>query len=113
MIYPNYQLEDHEGDEHVTITDDGLELTDHASIPTGSTPAKMPPRVYSDSFDDEGPSIDPKADTDGKEPVLGVNQDSVCVSPKCYKGSAQFVQLKQPPRHREEAGTGVASLSTP
>ena len=40
-------------------------------------------------------------------------QESVCGSPKCYNGSAQLVQLKQLPHHREEAGTGVASLSTP
>ena len=40
-------------------------------------------------------------------------QDSVCGSPKCYNGSAQLVQLKQPLLHHEEAGTIVAYLSTP
>ena len=40
-------------------------------------------------------------------------QDSVRIIPKFYNGSAQLFQLKQPPHHREEAGTGVASLSTP
>ena len=40
-------------------------------------------------------------------------QESVCGSPKCYNGSAQLVQLKQPPHHREEAGNGVAYLSAP
>ena len=74
MSYPNDHLEDHEGDGHVTRPDDGLELTDHASIPTGSTPAKMPPRDHSDSFDDEGPSIDPKADKEGKETVMDGKQ---------------------------------------
>ena len=33
--------------------------------------------------------------------------------PKCYNGSVKLVQLKQPPHHREEAGTGVASSLTP
>ena len=47
------------------VGDKGLELTDHASIPTGSTPAKMPPQDQRDIFDDEGPSIEPKADTGG------------------------------------------------
>ena len=60
--YPNDHLEDHEVDGHVTRPDNGLELTDYASIPTGSTPAKMPSRDQSDRFDDEGPSIEPKAD---------------------------------------------------
>ena len=46
------------------------------------------------------------------EPVVDGNQYSVCVNPKCYKGYAQLVQMKQPPHHREEAGTGVASLPT-
>ena len=52
LSYPNDHLEDHEGYGHVTRPDDGLEITDHASIPTGSTPAKMPPRDHSDIFDD-------------------------------------------------------------
>ena len=54
LSYPNYHLEDHEVDGNVTIPDDGLELTDHASIPTVRTPAKMPPWYHSDSFYDEG-----------------------------------------------------------
>ena len=41
------------------------------------------------------------------------NRDSVCGIPKCYNGSAQLVQLKQPPQRHEEAGTRVAYLSTP
>ena len=41
------------------------------------------------------------------------NQESVRVIPKCYNGSAQLIQLKQPPHHREEAGTRVESLSMP
>ena len=61
LRYPNDHLEDHEGDGKVTRSDDGLEITDHASIPTGSTPAKIPPQYHSDSFDDEGLIIDPKA----------------------------------------------------
>ena len=40
-------------------------------------------------------------------------QDIMCGSPKCNNGSAQLVQLKQPPHHREKAGTGLASSSTP
>ena len=44
---------------------------------------------------------------------MDVKQDSVRGIPKCYNGPAQLFQLKQPPHHREEAGTGVASLSTP
>ena len=40
-------------------------------------------------------------------------QDSVRGSPKFYNGSAQLVQLKKPPRHCEEAGTGVASSPMP
>ena len=44
---------------------------------------------------------------------MGVKQDSVRGISKCYNGSAQLVQLEQPTHHREEAGTGVASLSTP
>ena len=43
LSYPNDHLEDHEVDGHVTRPDNGLELTDYASIPTGSTPAKIPP----------------------------------------------------------------------
>ena len=66
LSYPNDHLEDHEGDGHVTRPDDGLDIADHASITTGITPAKTPPRDNSDSFDDEGPSINPKADTEGK-----------------------------------------------
>ena len=57
LSYPNDHLENHEGDRHVNIPDIGLELTEHASTPTGSTPAKIPPRDHSDSFDDEGMSI--------------------------------------------------------
>ena len=45
--------------------------------------------------------------------MVDVKQDRVCVRPKCYNGSVQLVQLKHPPHHREEAGTGVASSSTP
>ena len=52
LRYPNDHLKDHEVDVHVTTPDAGLELTDHVSIPTGSTPAKMPLRYHSDSFDD-------------------------------------------------------------
>ena len=85
-------------------------LTDHESIPTGSTPAKMPPRDHSESFDNEGLSINTKSDTEEKYPVVDVKQDSLRGSPKCYNGSAKLVQLKQPPHHREEAGTAVASL---
>ena len=66
LSYPNDHLEDHEGDGHVTRPDDGLDIADHASITTGITPAKTPPQDNSDSFDDEGPSINPKADTEGK-----------------------------------------------
>ena len=53
LIYPNDHLEDHEGDGHVNRPDSGLELSDHASIPAGSTPTKMPPWDHSDSFDDK------------------------------------------------------------
>ena len=70
LSYPNDHLEDHDGYGHVTKPNDGLELTDHLYIPTGSTPDKMPPRDHSNRFDDEGPSIDPKADTEGKELVV-------------------------------------------
>ena len=70
LSYHNDHLEDHEGDGHVTRSNDGIELTDHASIPTGSTTANIQPRDQSDSFDDEGPIIDRKADTEGKEPVV-------------------------------------------
>ena len=77
LSYPNDYLENHEGDGHVTRPDKGIELTDHAPIPTGRTPAKMPPRYHSDIFDDEGPIIDPKDDTEGKEPVVDGKQDSV------------------------------------
>ena len=112
LIYPNDYLEDHEGDTYVTRLDYSLELTHHASIRTGNTPAQMPPRDHSDSFDDKETSINPKADTEGKEPVAVGNQYSVCGSPKCYNGSVQLVQMKQPPHHREELGTGVVYLST-
>ena len=44
---------------------------------------------------------------------MDVKQDSACGSPNCYNGSAQLIQMKQPPHHREEAGTGVVSSSTP
>ena len=108
LSYLNDHLEDYEGDGLVTRPEDGLDLTDHASIPTGSTPAKIPPRDHSDRFNDEGMSIYPKADAEGKEPVVDGKQDSVRVSPKCYNRSAQLVQLKQPSHHCEEAGTGVA-----
>ena len=94
LSYPNDNLDYHEWDWHVTRPDTVLELTDHASILTGSTPAKIPPRDHSDIFDDEGLSIDPKADTYGKEPVVSVNQDSLCGSPKWHNGYAQLVQLK-------------------
>ena len=113
LSYHNDHLEYHKVDGNVTRPDGSIELTDHASITTGSTPAKIPHRDHSDSFDDEGPSIEPKADIEGKEPVVDVNQDSVRGSPKFYNGSAQFVQLKQPPHHREESGTGVSSSLTP
>ena len=113
LSYPNDHLEDHEGYRHVTRPDSGLELTDHASIPTVRTPEKIPPWDHSDRFDDEGPRIDPKDDTEGKKPVVDGNQDSVSGSTNCYNGSAQLVQLKQLTHHHEEAGTGVASLSTP
>ena len=76
-------------------------------------PDKNPLWDHSDNFDDEGLSIEPKADTEGKEPVVDGNQDSMCGSPECYNGSAQNFQLKQPPHHCEEAGTVVASSSTP
>ena len=73
----------------------------------------MPPWDHSDRFEDEGPSIEPKADTERKEPVVDGKQESVRGSPKCYNSSAQLVQLNQPPNHREEAGTGVSSSSMP
>ena len=113
FIYPNDHLEDHEGDRHVTRPDNGIEITDHASIPTGNTPAKMPPQDHSYILYDERPSIDPKADTERKKPVVGVKQDSVRSIPKCYNCSAQLVQVKQPPYHYEEEGTVGASSSTP
>ena len=74
LSYINDNLEDHEGDGHVTIPENGIELTDHKSIPTDSIPAKIPPRDHSVRFDYEGSSIDPKADTEGKEPVVHGNQ---------------------------------------
>ena len=95
--YPNAHLEDYEGDGHITRPDAGLQLTEHASIPNGSTPAKIPSRDNSESFDDEGTSIEPKADTEGKERVVDDKQVSVCVRPKFYNGYAQLVQLQQPP----------------
>ena len=113
LSYPNDHLEDHKGDGNVTRTNNSLELTKHESIPTGSTPVKTTPRDHSDSFDNEGPSIKPKADKKEKEPVVDIKQDSVHGSPKCYNGYSQLVQLKQPPHHRDEAGTGVAYSSTP
>ena len=94
LSYNNDNLEDQEGVGHVTRPDEDLELTDHASIPTGITPAKMTPRYLSDSFDDEGQSINTNADTKVKEPVVSVNQDSVCGRPKWHNGYAQLVQLK-------------------
>ena len=106
MSYPNYHVENYEVDGHVTGPDDGLDLTDHASIPTGSMPYKIPPWDHSDGFDDEGLIIDPKSDTEGKEPMVDRNKYSVHDSPECYDGSAQLVQLKQPSCHREEVGTG-------
>ena len=39
--------------------------------------------------------------------------DIVRVSPKCYNGSTQIIQLEQPPHHREEACTGVVYSSMP
>ena len=74
LRYPNDHLEDHERDGDVTRPDDDLEDNDHASIPTGSTPAKITPQDHSDSFDDEGLSIDTKTDTEGKEPVVDGKQ---------------------------------------
>ena len=70
LSYPNDHFDDHEEDGNVTRPDDGLELTDHASIPTVSTPEKIPPQDHSEIFDDEVPSINPKVDTGGKEPVV-------------------------------------------
>ena len=101
LIYTNDHLEDREGDGHLTRPDDGLALTNHASIPTGITPSKITPRDHSDSFDEEGPSVYSKSHTEGKELVVDGNQDSVCGIPKCYNCSVQLVQLKQLPRHRE------------
>ena len=66
LSYLNDHFKDHEGYGNVTRPDDGIELTDRASIPTGSKQAKIPPRDHSESFDYEGPIIDPKADTEGK-----------------------------------------------
>ena len=60
---PNDHLNDYEGDGRVTRPDNGLDTTDHASIPTGSTPSKISPWDHSDIFNDEGTSIDPKAYT--------------------------------------------------
>ena len=88
LSYNNDHLEDQEGVGHVTRPDEDIELTDHASIPTGITPAKMTPRYLSDSFDDEGPSINPKADKEEKEPVVNVKQDNLHGRSKCYNGSA-------------------------
>ena len=73
----------------------------------------MPPRDHSDSFDDERISTDPKADREGKEPVVDGKQYIVCGSPKCCNGSAQLFLLKQPPHDYEEEGTEVESLLTP
>ena len=81
LSYPNDHLEDYEGDSQGAIPDDGLELTEHESIPTGSTPSKITPRDHSNRFDDEGPIIDPKADTEENEPVVDGNQDIVHGSP--------------------------------
>ena len=67
LSYPNDHSEYHEGDGNVTRTDNGLELTDHASIPTGITPYKILPRDHSTRFDDEGTSINTKADTEGRK----------------------------------------------
>ena len=113
LRYPNDHLEYHEGDGPVTRPDNSIELTDHASIPTGITPTKITPQDHSGRFYDEVLSIDPKADTEWKEPVVNGKQDIVRGIPKCYNGSAQLVQLKQLPRHRDDSGTGVASSSTP
>ena len=41
------------------------------------------------------------------------NQEIVRGSPKYYNSYAQNFQLKQPPHHREESGTEVASSLTP
>ena len=100
LSYYNDHLEDHEGYGHVTRPEEGLDITDHASIPTGSTPAKIPTRYHSAIFDDEWTIINIKDYTEGKEPVVDGNQDSVRGRPKCYNGSAQLVQPKQPPHHR-------------
>ena len=75
LSYPNDHLEYNERDGHITRPDEGIELTEKSSIPTGSMPAKMPPQDHSDSFDDEGPSINPKADKEEKEPVVDVSCD--------------------------------------
>ena len=72
----------------------------------------MPPRYHSDRFYDEGRIINPKSDTDGKEPVVDGKQDSVHDSPKCYNGSAQLFQLKYPPHHREKAGNQELFINT-
>ena len=45
--------------------------------------------------------------------MVDEKQDIDHGSPKCYNGSAQLVQLKQPPYHREESGTRVEFSSTP
>ena len=113
LSYLNDNLEDHEGDGHITRTDGSLEFTDHTSIPTGRMPAKIPPWDQSDSLYDEGTSFDPKSDIEGKELVVDVNQDIVRGSPKFYNSYAQLVQMKQPPHYREEEGTRVASSLTP
>ena len=52
LSYHNDHLEDNEGYGNVTRPDDGIELTDHASIPTGSMISKPRPRDHSDIFDD-------------------------------------------------------------
>ena len=70
LSYPNDHIEDHEVDGHLTIYGNSLDITDHESIPTGSTPAKIPPWDHSNIFYDKGPSIDPKADLEEKELVV-------------------------------------------
>ena len=52
LSYLNDHFKDHEGYGNVTRPDDGIELTDHASIPTGSMISKTRPRDHSDIFDD-------------------------------------------------------------
>ena len=63
----------------------------------------MPLWDHSESFDDEGTIMDTKSDTEGKEPVADGNQESVRERSNWYNGSAQIVQLKQTPHHREKA----------